>query len=250
MARKEVIPMSLPRSIERIVEDQSRRWAFGGRGASDVPPGPLITISRQHGAGGREVARRVAERLGLDFFDRQIIGRIAESAHLSELVVRTLDERARKTLTDWLAGFMSEGHMSPGTYHEHLMRVIGTIAAHGNAVILGRGAHLILGRGRALRVLVVAPLAARLLEVGRRQGLSERDARSLILRVDAERRGFLAQHFHTDERDITAFDLVANTEALGVEGAVNAVCTAVAAMTSDSLPARLYEPGQLIGTER
>jgi cytidylate kinase len=220
----------LPRSVERIVEDQARRWALRGREAIDAPPRPVITVSRQHGACGRDVAGRLAERLKLDFFDREIIGRIAESAQLGELVVSALDERARKALTDWLTGLMDEDHMSPGSYREHLMRVVGAIAAHGNAVILGRGAHLILSPGTALRVLVVAPFAARLDEIRRRTALSEREARSLIQKVDGERRGFLAQHFHADERDVTSFDLVVNTAALGVEGAVEAVCSAVATM--------------------
>jgi cytidylate kinase len=224
----------LPRSLDAIVEEQARRWTLRRRDAVDVRHGPVITFSRQHGAGGREVARRSADRLRLDFFDREILSRIAERAQLGELVVGTLDERQRKALTDFLAGFLSDGYMSLGSYREHLVRVIGAIAAHGNAVILGRGAHLILDPKQALRVLVVAPLAARLDEIGRRTGLAEREARSLIERVEHERRGFLAQHFRADEGDLATFDLVVNTGALGVEGAVETVCAAAAALPTEA----------------
>lgn len=228
----------VPRSIERIVEEQARRWAFKGRESADAPRQPVITVSRQHGAGGRELARRLAEELRLDFFDHEIITRIAESAHLSDLVVSTLDERDRKALTDFLAGFASDEYMSPGSYREHLTRVIAAIGAHGGAVVLGRGAHLILGAGKALRVLVVAPLADRVAEIARREALSEREARIRIDAVDATRRAFLAKHFHVDSGDVTHFDLVVNTGVVGISGALAALRGAAA-----MLPREVLRPG-------
>jgi cytidylate kinase len=128
--------------------------------------------------------------------------------------------------------------LSPGSYREHLVRVVGAIATHGRAVILGRGAHLILDPHRALRVLVAAPLAARVREVAHRCGLSEREARAMIQRVERERNGFLAQHFRAEAGDVTTFDLVVNTGALGIEGAIETVCGAAAALPREAPPTR------------
>jgi cytidylate kinase len=221
----------LPRSIEQIVEDQARRWAVLSK---QTPPGaprrPVIAVSRQHGARGGEVARRLACEMGLDLFDREIIQRIAQSAHLSDRLVSALDEKERKLVTDWLAAFASPDYMSPSTYREHLTRVIGALAVHGGAVILGRGAHLVLGPSRALRVLVVAPLADRVAEIACRDQLSHHDARRRVAEIEAERRSFLNQHFRPDFEDLSLFDMVVNTGILGVDGAVSALRAAAAAL--------------------
>lgn len=216
----------LPRSIEQIADQQARQWLFCGRGRPGAAPRPVITVSRQHGAGGGLLARRLAEGLGLTLFDREIIERIASDARLSERVVSGLDERDRPLLTDWLAALTAEGYLSPNAYREHLTRVIGAIALGGGAVILGRGAHLILGPARALRVQVIAPLAARVAEVARRDGVGEREARRRIAAVEAERQAFLERYFHA-VREPAPFDLVVNTGVLGIEGAVAAVRAAV-----------------------
>jgi len=195
-----------------------------------------VTVSRQHGAGGAEVARTLAKELGLDLFDREIIQRIADSAHLSERVVSSLDEKDRELLADWLSALSSRGYLSPMEYRYHLTRVVGAVAHHGGAVILGRGAHLILGQGEALRVLVVAPLEARVRAVMDREGLGERDARQRIVTVEADRKAFLMKHFHADFADPTTFDLVVNTAVLDIQGACGAIRAAV-----ERLPARVME---------
>ncbi len=227
---------TLPRTVEQLVEEQARRWEQRRDQRHERRPLPVIAISRQHGAGGSEVARRLAEELQLDLLDREIIQQIAENAHLSERVVQTLDERDRKLLTDWLLAFGSPGYLSPVGYRDHLTRVVGTIARHGGAVILGRGAHLILGPHQALRVLVVAPLEARVATVMRREGLSERDARRRIAEVEAERAAFLKRHFRADFADLASFDLAVNTADLGLDAAVSAIRAALAGFSARPFP--------------
>lgn len=218
----------MTRTIEALVEEQAHRWQLSRRDRGDDATRPVVTVSRQHGARGGEVARCLAAELGLDLFDREILHRIAESAHLSERVVAALDEKTRDLLTDWLAAVTSDAYLSPAEYQTHLWRVVGAVAEHGGAVILGRGAHLILGQDRALRVFVVAPLEGRVRTVQEREGLSERDARRRILEVESERRAYLLKHFHAEFADPTGFDVVVNTAALGVDGAVRSIAAALA----------------------
>jgi cytidylate kinase len=104
---------------------------------------------------------------------------------------------------------------------------VGAIARHGGAIILGHGAHLVLGEGEALRVLLMAPLGARVAAVMRAEGLDERMARRRVVEVEAARRAALAHRFHVDLDDPTRFDLVANTARLGVSGSVAAIRAAV-----------------------
>ncbi len=229
----------MTRTIEALVEEQAHRWQLSRTDHGSQARRPVVTISRQHGARGGEVARQLAADLGLDLFDREILHRIAESAHLSERVVAALDEKARDLLTDWLAAVTSNAYLSPAEYQTHLWRVVGALGQHGGAVILGRGAHLILGPAQALRVLVVAPLEARVRTVEQREGLSEKDARRRILEVESERRAYLLKHFHAEFADATGFDVVVNTVALGVSGAVRSI---EAALTGAEPPARAVEP--------
>src|SRR5512141_421607 len=151
----------MTRSIEAIVDEQARRWQLTRPQRPDEPRRPVVTVARQYGARGTDVARHIAEKLELDLFDREIINRIAESSHLSERVVSSLDEKNRELLTDWLAAVADQSYLSRAEYRYHLTRVVGAIAHQGGAVILGRGSHLILGPGQALRVFVVAPLEMR-----------------------------------------------------------------------------------------
>ena len=171
--------MTQPRTIEQILEEQGRRWEFGRRQwreRREERPRPVVTISRQHGARGSEVARRVASKLGLEVFDREIIHRIAESAQQSEGLVEGLDDKDREPLTDWVLGLGSPAHLSTVAYRVHLELVVRSIARRGGAVVVGRGAHMILGSA-ALRVLVVAPLEVRVATVMRRAKVAEPDAR-------------------------------------------------------------------------
>jgi cytidylate kinase len=226
----------MTRSIEAMVEEQARRWQLVRSDRREDVRRPVITVTGQHGAGDAELARRLATDLGLDLFDREIIHRIADSTHLSERVVSSLDEKDREVLTDWLAAISSRSYLSPVEYRYHLSRIVGTVAHHGGAVIVGRGAHLILGQGEALRVFLVAPLEPRIRAVMEHEGLSEPEARHRIATVEADRRAFLMKHFHADLADPTTFDLVVNTAVLGIEGASGAIRAGL-----QRLPARPVE---------
>jgi len=229
----------MTRTIEALVEQQAHRWQLSRADHAGEARRPVVTVSRQHGARGGEVARRLADELGLELYDREILHRIAESAHLSERAVAALDEKTRDLLTDWLTAVTGNAYLSSAEYHSHLRQVVGAVAERGGAVILGRGAHLILGEGRALRVLVVAPLEMRVRTVEEREGLSERDARRRILEVESERRAFLLKHFHTDFGDAAGFDVVVNTAALGVSGAARSIEAALAGVAAS---ARVVHP--------
>jgi len=212
----------MSRSIEALVDEQVRRWQLPRHRPEGVKSRPVITVTGQHGAQGDELSRRLASELGFDHFDREIIHRVAESAHLSERVVASMDGKKRELLADWLAAVASRNYLSPAEYRYHLAHVIGAIAHQGGAVILGRGANLLL-QEEALRVLAVAPLEDRVRTVMESEGLSERDARRRIVEVESDRQAFILLHYHAEFADPTAFDLVVNTAVLGLDGSISAV---------------------------
>jgi hypothetical protein len=214
------------RSIETIVDEQVRRWQLLRRKKPAEERPPVITVTGQHGAHGDELAKKLAADLGFDAFDREIIHLISESAQLSERMVAALDQKKREVLADWLVGFRREHTLSPAEYRYHLARVVGTIAQQGKAVILGRGANILLGAS-ALRVLAVAPLEDRVRAVREEEELSDREARRRIAAVEADRHAFILTHYRAEFGDPASFDLVVNTAALGLEGASAVVRTAL-----------------------
>jgi cytidylate kinase len=187
----------------------------------------VITISRQPGADGGEVARALGRRLGLQVYDREIIHSIAEAARVSERDVAFLDEKAHPQLTDWFRSMQSDALSSAG-YFEQLVHLVRGFARRGGAVILGRGAHLILGPGEAVRVRVVAPLHHRVRAVAARDEVDVAEAARRVAVSEAEQHAFLARYFHIDPADQSVFDLVVNTALLGVEGAVDVVSATLA----------------------
>jgi cytidylate kinase len=221
----------VPRSIETLVEEQVRRWQLLRRKKEAEEKPPVVTVTGQHGAHGDELSRRLASDLGFDHFDREIIHLIADSARLSERVVAALDQKKREVLAGWLVGFGREHAFSPADYRYHLARVIGAIAQQGRAVILGRGANILL-RGTALRVLAVAPFETRVRAVMEDEGLSERDARRRIEAVEADRHAFILMHYRSEFGEPTAFDLVVNTGDLGIDGASTVAQAALSAKLS------------------
>lgn len=187
----------------------------------------VVTLSRLPGALGDEVAGEAARRLGYRCFDRELLRGIAESASTREAAVASLDEKDRPALTDWLCALTLDDYLSPYSYKEHLTRVLHAVAAMGEAVIVGRGAHLVLPPGSTLRVLVVAPFAFRARNHAAQQGLDLAQAGRRILAEEAERRAFLRRHFAAELDDPDDFDLVLNTATLGVEAAAEATCAAL-----------------------
>jgi cytidylate kinase len=71
----------------------------------------VITISREAGSGGRIVAKKLAESLGFDFFDQEIIHEMAESAKVDDRILQTLDEKGLNVLEHWISSLIHNRHL-------------------------------------------------------------------------------------------------------------------------------------------
>ena len=212
------------KSHEKIIDEQVRKWEIMRAQKTGKEEGiPVITVSREPGSGGRIVAERIGEQLGLDFFHREIIQEIAESADTSARILETLDEKGLSVLDDWISTLVNRRHLWPDQYLKHLMKVIGTIGEHGRAVIVGRGASFILPGGVSFRVRIVAPLEIRVQNVAHEFSVPSEEARRRVLRTESDRRAFVRKYFHADIIDPVNYDLVINTGTLSIDAAVEAI---------------------------
>jgi cytidylate kinase len=162
----------------------------------------------------------------MDLMAGQIIQRVAESSKMSTKVVETLDEKAVTTMESWINSMFVSRHLWPSDYLKHLTMVMGTIGKHGNAIVVGRGAGYILPPETTFRVKVIAPLDYRIESMMTIRNLSRADAQKYIEKRDADRIAFIRKYFQADSMDPLNYDLVINTEKVGIEGAVDTILIA------------------------
>ncbi|OQY58476.1 MAG: hypothetical protein B6245_11640 [Desulfobacteraceae bacterium 4572_88] len=216
-------------SVEAFVKEQIKRWDAvhsdaDKKGEAKVP---VITVCMEPGSGGRRVAEEIAKQLGFDFFYRDIVQEIAKSADISATILESIEKERLSGIQDFISSLVNDHYLYPGLYLEHLMEVVNAIAAHGQAVIVGRGANFILPPESRFSVLVVAPLEKRIQNVVHAFGTSEKEAKRRVLQRESKRQAFVRESFHADIFSPLNYDLVVNMGRLNVESAVEAVIGAV-----------------------
>lgn len=217
-----------PRSINKIIEEQVQKWQIMQTGKKKEETGiEVVTISREPGSGGNLVAKAVSERLSFDLFHQEVIHEMAKSAKVSNRLLETLDEKGLSVLEDWISSLVDDRHLWPDQYLQHLMKVVGTIGKYGRAVIVGRGANFILPGDKRLSVRVIAPQSVRVQNVAREYDISVAEAKKRILRTESNRRSFVRKYFYADIADPIYYDLVINTGAVSIDGAADAVSSAL-----------------------
>ncbi len=218
------------RSTHQIVEEQVKRWQqMHTEAKKESKLIPVVTISREPGSGGRLVAKQLAEELGYSLFHQELIQEIAESAQVSRMLMETLDERGLSMLEDWISAAILDRHLWPDEYLRHLLKVFGTIAKHGRAVIVGRGANYVIPRQNRFSVRIVAPFNIRVQNVAREFGQTEAESRRRVIRTESDRKAFIRKYFNADVTDPLQYDLVINTEAISISNAVKAIRSAMSA---------------------
>ncbi len=212
----------IPRSLDKMIEEQIKRWQVDQKKKYKKPIRPVITMSTLPVSGAHQIADRLAQDLQIDYFDDEIVEDIASSASVSRRIVESLDEQDRSIFNDWLSA-LGQDYMSSYEYLEHLTKVVSAIGAHGYALIIGRGASFILPQAVCLRVLITAPLDKRVNNAQRWFKVTEKEARRDIMKIESDRRAFIRKYFHTDLLDPNNYDLVINTENFEIDTAVKIV---------------------------
>lgn len=215
--------VKMSRSVDSLVDEQLAKWRqqrIEQKKETVKKRGFCITISREPGSGGSEVARRLAADLSLDLIGAQIIQQVAEQAGISEKVIASLDEKEVNRRESWIDSLFRTRHLWPDEYLQHLTRVIATIGKQGNAVIVGRGAQFILPPQETFRIRLIAPREIRIRNVMRDSNTGFDESERYVYKTEADRSAFHRKHFNVDWSNPEYYDLVVNTGCMGVEGAV------------------------------
>jgi cytidylate kinase len=217
--------------VNDLVEQQVQRWMAeqqkrAKERVTPEPPRPIVTVSRQAGTQGTDLARHVAEALGFRLWDQELVQAIAEQSGAPEALLRAVDERARSAVQDLLSGILMGDASTETEYLAQLTRLFHAIAHHGGAVVVGRGAQFVIPSEQSLRVRVVGPVDVRTRNLAAVRQLPEGKARAEVERLDRERLTFLQHHYHRDAADPSAYDLVVNVGGITLKGAADIVVAA------------------------
>jgi cytidylate kinase len=193
-------------------------------------PGPsacTIAISREAGALGSSVGREVSARLGWQLYDQELLHRIGEEMGLRASLLQSVDETRANWLRDFLVGLTHEKSVSDISYVRHLIEVLLSLAAHGECVIVGRGAPHLLPADSTLRVRLVAPRPFRVGVIQKARGWSAEEAARWIDATDRERAHFVKAHFRKDPADPEQYDLIVNTGRFSVNQSAGLIIDAL-----------------------
>ena len=222
---------------------------------------PVVTVARQMGAGGEEIARLVAQRLGARLFDAELLTLASEQTGIPVRYFELLDERGRSMwrnpgdlfrlvplppinpdLPDVYGdrypptgpvrargeGLQSPAYWAAEAYAAALSRTIQRVAQAGeSAVIVGRGGNEALAlASETFSVLVVASEPERLRRIAGQRSVDVYDALDLVRDSDARRRAFVRQYYGADWLDAGRYDLVLRTDNVSYEAAADVVLSA------------------------
>jgi cytidylate kinase len=200
----------------------------------------IVAIGRELGSGGRDVGERVAAAMHAELLDNQIVDLVAAKIGAPASFVRARDENVegfvdrlfRVITAAYPEAYGPEG--LPDWSEERLVQLTASIieehARRESLVVIGRGAPVLLkDRRDVFRVFVAGSLDVRIARLTRRTGITHDDALREIKKSDQHRAAYMQTYYHADWRDPGNYDLVVNTDRLGVETAAEIISNAARA---------------------
>jgi len=188
-------------------------WEIQRQTMEDLGRLPRFTIalSREAGTHGTQIANEVANRLGWLVYDRELLEKIAQEMGIRTSLLESVDEKRMGWLQECIQEFMSVPTVTASAFTKHLIQTVLALGAHGDCVIVGRGASFLLPLESTLRVRLVAPLEHRITVKSQQLGISPQEASAQIEGTDRNRIKFVRDHFQKDTTDPHHYDLVLNT---------------------------------------
>jgi cytidylate kinase len=193
----------------------------------------IVTIEREYGSGGGEIAQRLAAQLGWKLWDQLLTEEIAKLAECPKAVVEVREERTDPLYYRLFKSFLRGSYEGSLNVHKLKLvdsesiskltqRVVHSAARSGNSVIVGRGAqHFLRNRPDTLRVFLYAPREDKVRRLVAR-GKSENEAEQLVDSVDRERTDFIQKYFAVEWPSRAVYHTMINTT-IGDQAVVQAI---------------------------
>lgn len=193
----------------------------------------IITISRQYGSGGREIGEKLAKKLDIPFFDKELITRAAKESGFSEEVFENLERKATNSLLYSIAmGMNAYGSHDIGFTHLSLddqvylaqSNIIRKIAQEGPSVIVGRcGDYILRDHADAIHVFIWADLAFRRDRAVNLYSMQEDKAEENILKIDKRRANYYNYHASEKWGRAENYHLSIRSDYVGIDNSVELI---------------------------
>jgi cytidylate kinase len=202
----------------------------------------VISISRQVGSSGHEIAQLVAEKLGYQLFGQEMMAKIGFEAGLTEkgeVVDLTAEKHHTHSTLERAFTFAPTDTMAIGAYEASgegeqdrsavvVTKIMNIAYGQGNVVIEGRGGQGVLrGKPDVLQVRIVAPVEQRVSALIKRDNCIEVDARDKVKEADDSQADYILRYFAADINDPMLYDFMINTSKVTVEVAAATIIDAV-----------------------
>lgn len=192
----------------------------------------IITISREFGSGGRTIGRLVAEQLGYQFYDRELVKQVAERSGFSPEFIEESGEYASAKSSLLFAMATAGQYSADGlSMHDRLYieqtRFIEELAEQGNCVIVGRCADYILRENKdCLHVFIHADMENRAKRIVERYGEKNKSPEKRLAEKDQKRRVYYKNYTGRNWGQAQNYDLCLNSGVLGEEACVELIVAA------------------------
>lgn len=198
----------------------------------------IVTISRQYGSGGREIGRRLAEHLGIPYYDKELIILAAERSGYARSLFEEADQKASNSMIFSLmrAGSMVNTYDMPLNDKIYLIQsgVIQQVARQGSCVIVGRCADYVLqDKFPCINIFIHAQLQKRMDRAVKVYGLAPDDVQSTLLRTDKRRETYYNYYTGRKFGDARNYTLSLDSLGVGIENAVRVVADYVEHWTGE-----------------
>lgn len=216
----------------------------------------VLTIEREYGSGGAEIARKAAERLGWKLWDQSLTNEIAR---LLECDCRVVEERAEKKdplFHRLMMAFMRGSHEGSQNAPRLKMadaecirqateQVVKNAGQCGGCVLVGRGsAYYLQNRTDAFHVFIYAPLEDKIRRL-RAEGKTDAEARKFAETVDRDRAAFIKQYFGVEWPDRHVFNLMVNSK-IGVDAVVDTILDGIALLQARAKRSAVAQPAATV----
>lgn len=199
----------------------------------------VITIARQYGSGGRVVGRKLAEDLGISFYDNEILTMTAEKSAVGEKYFRLADEKAGHNLLRRIVGGMGKNPLaapkiegdvtSPDNLFRFQSAVIRQLAEEESCVIVGRCADYVLqaaGKEDLIRIFVYADIPTCIRRTMETDSIADtQEALDKLNRITKQRREYHKYFTGKDWEDMNHYDLLINSSRLELDQVVELIKT-------------------------
>lgn len=193
----------------------------------------IITIGRQYGSGGLEIGQKLAEELGVNLYDREMLKRAAKESGLCEELFEAHDEKSTNSflyslvMDTYSLGYSATGYVDMPINHKVFLAQFDTIkkiADEGPCVMVGRCADYALEDYKnVINVFIYANMEQRIRRIAQKYDLTDAKAKDVIQKADKKRASYYNYYTNKEWGDAKGYDLCLNSGKLGIYGTVKAI---------------------------